>query len=179
MRRAAKWLAWILAILIGVPVFLVIVVLLGANTGPGRNLLVRLTPSITSGQVALADLSGRFPDALKVGTIELRDTKGAYLTLHDVVLDWSPLRLASGVLDIDQLTAASGMLARQPEPSSSSSKSSGLPVKLAVKHVQLGRFEIAPAVIGIPVALGLEGSGRLDSYTAGAGQLSEIGRAHV
>ena len=172
MRRAAKWLTWILVILIGVPVFLVIVVLLGANTGPGRNLLTRLTPSLTGGQVVLAGLDGRFPDALRVASLELRDTKGAYLTLHDVVLDWSPLRLAGGVLDIDQLTAANGVLARQPEPSSSSSKSSELPIRLAVQHVQLGRFEIAPALIGIPVALSLDGSGRLNSYTSGAGQLS-------
>ncbi len=172
MRRLAKWFAWTLAILIGVPVLLVIVVLLGANTEPGRNLLVRLTPGVTGGQVALAGLGGRFPDALKVATVELRDSKGAYLTLHDVALDWSPLRLASRVLEIDQLTAASGVLARQPEPSSSSSSSSGLPVTLVVQHVQLGRLEIASGLIGVPLALSLEGSGRLDSYTAGAGQLS-------
>ena len=172
MRRATKWLTWILAILIGVPVFLVIVVLLGANTGPGRNLLTRLTPSLTGGQIVLAGLGGRFPDALRVASLELRDTKGAYLTLHNVVLDWSPLRLAGGVLDIDQLTAANGVLSRQPEPSSSSSKSSELPIRLAVQHVQLGRFEIASALIGVPVALSLDASGRLNSYTSGAGQLS-------
>jgi translocation and assembly module TamB len=171
MRRATKWLAWILGILIGVPVILVVILLAGANTEPGRHLLVRLTPTITSGQVVLADLRGRFPDALKVGTVELRDTKGAYLTLHDVVLDWSPLRLVSRVLDIGQLTVASGVLTRQPE-SSSSSSSSELPVKLAVRHVQFGRLEIAPALIGVPVALSLDGSGRLNSYTTGAGQLS-------
>ena len=69
------------------------VVVVGANLAPGRNLLVKLVPSLTSGQVAIAGLGGRFPDALRVATVELRDTKGAYLTLHDVVLDWSPLRL--------------------------------------------------------------------------------------
>jgi translocation and assembly module TamB len=171
MRRAAKWLAWTLAVLIGVPVLLVALVILGANLEPGRNLLVRLVPSLTGGQVAIAGLGGRFPDSLKVATVELRDTKGAYLTLHDVVLDWSPLRLAGRVLDIDQLTAGSGQLARQPEPSSSSS-SSDLPVRLVVRRFQVGRLELAPAVVGAPYALALEGAGRLDSYTAGQGQLS-------
>ncbi len=130
MRRAAKWLAWTLAVLIGVPVLLVALVIVGANLEPGRNLLVKLVPSLTGGQVTIAGLGGRFPDALKVATVELRDTKGAYLTLHDVVLDWSPLRLAKRVLDIDQLSAGSGEVARQPEPSSSSSSSSSLPVRL-------------------------------------------------
>ena len=93
MRRAAKWLAWILAGLVSIPVLLLALVIVAGNIGPGRNLLVSLVPAITSGQVGLDGLSGRFPDALRVATVELRDTKGAYLTLHDVALDWSPLRL--------------------------------------------------------------------------------------
>jgi translocation and assembly module TamB len=171
MRRAAKWLAWILAVLIGVPVLLLALVILGANFEPGRNLLVKLVPSLTGGQVAIAGLGGRLPDSLKVATVELRDTKGAYLTLHDVVLDWSPLRLAERVLDIDQLSAGSGEVTRQPEPSSSSSSSS-LPVRLVVHRLQVGRLELAPAVVGAPYALALDGAGRLDSYTAGKGQLT-------
>ena len=129
---------------------LLVLVIVGANLAPGRNLLVKLVPSLTSGQVAIAGLGGRFPDALRVATVELRDTKGAYLTLHDVVLDWSPLRLAERVLDIERLTAASGSVARQPEPSSSTSSSSGLPVRLVVHQLQVGRLELAPAVVGAP-----------------------------
>src|ERR1700722_1553843 len=172
MRRTAKWLAWILAAVIGIPVMLLVLVVVGANLAPGRNLLVKLVPSLTSGQVAIAGLGGRFPDALRVATVELRDTKGAYLALHDVVLDWSPLRLAERVLDIDRLTAASGSVARQPEPSSSTSSSSGLPVRLVVHHLHVGRLELAPAVVGAPYTLALNGSGRLDSYSAGQGQLA-------
>jgi translocation and assembly module TamB len=171
MRRAAKWLAWILAALVSIPVLLLALVIVAGNIGPGRNLLVSLVPAITSGQVALAGLNGRFPDALKVATVELRDTKGAYLTLHDVALDWSPLRLVQGTLDIDRLTAASGSLARQPE-SSSSSSSSGLPVRVVLHTVQVGRLELASEVIGAPYALALDGSGRLDSYTAGQGMFA-------
>ena len=172
MRRAAKWLGWMLAVVIGVPVGLLVLVIVGANIAPGRNLLVKLVPSLTSGQVAIAGLGGRFPDALRVATVELRDTKGAYLTLHDVALDWSPSRLAERVLDIERLTAASGSVARQPEPSSSNSGSSGLPVRLVVHQLQVGRLELAPAVVGAPYVLALDGSGRLDSAPAGQGQLA-------
>ncbi len=172
MRRAAKWLAWILAAAIGVPVGLLLLVIAGANLPPGRNLLVKLVPSLTGGQVAIAGLGGRFPDALRVAMVELRDTKGAYLTLHDVVLGWSPFQLAERVLDIERLTAASGSVARQPEPSSSTSSSSGLPVRLVVHQFQVGRLELAPAVVGAPYVLALDGRGRLDSYTAGQGQLA-------
>ena len=51
MRRAAKWLAWILAVLISIPVLLLALVIVAGNIGPGRNLLVSLVPAITGGQV--------------------------------------------------------------------------------------------------------------------------------
>src|SRR3954451_3191973 len=104
MRRAGKWLAWILGLLVGIPVLLLALVVVAGNTEPGRKLLVGAVPTITSGQVAIAGLAGRFPDALRLATVELRDTKGAYLALHDVELDWSPLRLAQLTLEIDRLT---------------------------------------------------------------------------
>jgi translocation and assembly module TamB len=166
MRRAAKWLASILAVLIGIPILLVAVVIIGANLPPGRNLLVKLVPSATSGQVIIAGLEGRFPDALRIARVELRDTKGTYLTLDDVVLDWSPLRLAGRTLEIDRLTAAHAALVRQPEASSNSS-SSGLPVQLLVRRFELGRLDLAAAVAGLPCALSLEGTGRLDSPSTG------------
>ncbi len=77
MRRAAKWIGWILAVLVGVPVVLVIVVLIGANTGPGRRAIERLTPKLTGDTVRLAGISGRFPDALRVAHVELRDPQAA------------------------------------------------------------------------------------------------------
>jgi translocation and assembly module TamB len=170
MRRAAKWLASILAVLVGTPVLLLCVVIVGANLGPGRNLLVKIVPSLTGGQVVIAGLGGRFPDALRVASVELHDTKGAYLALHDVVLNWSPLRLVKRTLEIDQLTAADGSLTRQPEPSSNST-SSGLPVQLVVRRFQLGRLDIAAAVAGVPCVLSLEGTGRLDSLNAAQAKL--------
>jgi translocation and assembly module TamB len=170
MRRGAIWLASILTALVGIPVVLLCVVIVGANLAPGRNLLVKMMPSLTGGQVVIAGLGGRFPDALRIARVELHDTKGTYLALHDVVLDWSPLRLVERTLDIDRLTAASGSLTRQPE-SSSNSTSSGLPVQLVVRRFQLGRLDLAAAVAGLPCALSLEGSGRLDSLNAGQAKL--------
>ena len=46
MRRAAKWIGWMLAILVGLPVLLILVVLIGANTEPGRHAIERLTPAL-------------------------------------------------------------------------------------------------------------------------------------
>ena len=40
----------------------------------------------------MEDLAGRFPDALRLGHLEVRDAKGAWLVLDGVVLDWSHRR---------------------------------------------------------------------------------------
>ena len=80
-------------VLVGVPVLLVAAVLAGGNTGPGRHLIERLTPTLTGGEVRLAGLSGRFPDRLHATRFELLDKDGAYLTIDGLTFDWSPMQL--------------------------------------------------------------------------------------
>jgi hypothetical protein len=77
MRRAAKWLGWLLAAVVAIPVLL----LAAGNLDPGRHLIERLTPTLTGGTIEIAGLAGRFPDALRVARVELHDPDGAYLTL--------------------------------------------------------------------------------------------------
>ena len=91
MRRAAKWIGWVLVALAALPVLLLIVV----NTPPGRQALVWLTPRLTGDTVRLAGIAGRFPDALRVARVELRDPQGAYATVDDLALDWSPSATAA------------------------------------------------------------------------------------
>jgi translocation and assembly module TamB len=172
MGRAIRWLAWALAGLVGFVVLLLGLVIVVGNTGPGQILLARLVPRVTGGQITLTGLSGRFPDALRVATLELRDKAGAYLSFHDVALDWSPLQLAHATLDIDRLTVARAELTRQPEPSSSSGSSGSLPVRIVLHTLRVGRFELAPSLTGHAMAVALDGSGALASYSAGQGELT-------
>src|SRR4051794_13139645 len=101
MRRAAKWIGWVLLGLAALPVLL----LLMANTPPGREAIVWLTPQLTGDTVRLAGLSGRFPDALRVARAELRDPDGAYAVVEGFEFDWSPLQLLQGRIVIDRLAA--------------------------------------------------------------------------
>ena len=77
MRRAAKWIGGMLLALAALPVLL----LLAANTPPGRNMLARLIPRLTGDTVRLEGLAGRFPDALRVAHLALRDPQGDYATV--------------------------------------------------------------------------------------------------
>jgi hypothetical protein len=51
MRRLFKYLAWTIGILIAIPMLLAGVVLLGANTNPGRRLIETLVQRVTDGTV--------------------------------------------------------------------------------------------------------------------------------
>jgi translocation and assembly module TamB len=166
MRRAAKWLGWTLAILIGAPVLLILVVLVGANSEPGRHAIERLTPKLTGDTVRLTGISGRFPDALRVASVELRDPLGDYATIEGLALDWSPTRLLHRRIVIDRLAAARVAVLRQPA-SSSSGGSYGLPAQVVLHELRVDRVDVAAAIAGTPASVALDGSGTLETLTQG------------
>jgi translocation and assembly module TamB len=167
MRRAAKWIGWILAVLVGVPIVLVIVVLIGANTGPGRRAIERLTPKLTGDTVRLAGISGRFPDALRVAHVDLRDSGGDYATVDDLSLDWSPMQLLHRTIVIDRLAAARIDVMRMPASSSSTSGSYSLPAPVVLRDLQVARVDIGASIAGTAAAIAVNGAGELTTLTQG------------
>ncbi len=164
MRRVAKILGWIVGILIAIPVLLVVAVLITANTDPGRRLIERLTPQLTGDTVRLSGIAGRFPDALRIAHIEVRDKRGAYVTVSDAVLDWSPLALLHGVASVDLLSAVNVTLARLPVSSGPSTGSStfSVPLRVTVRKLHIGALGVARPVAGVAAALAVDGHARID-----------------
>ncbi len=169
MRRSGKALAWTLGILLGVPVLLAAIVLVGANIQPGRDLIERMVPHITGGDVTLQGLAGRFPDALRAARIEVRDPEGTWLVIEHLILDWAPLRLLIGAALIDRLAATRIELERLPVSSSKSSESSAisLPIRVQLQWLDVARLDVAPMVAGAEAALSIEGHARLASLEQG------------
>jgi translocation and assembly module TamB len=163
MRRAAKILAWTLGVLVALPVLLVVAVLVIANIDPGRRLIERLTPQLTGDVVRLSGISGRFPGSLRIGKIEVRDKIGAYVTVSDAVLNWSPLALLHGLASVDLLSAGNVTVARLPVSSGSSSSSTfSVPLRVAVRTLRIDQLDIARPVAGVATALAVDGSARID-----------------
>jgi len=158
MRRAAKWIGGILAVLVAMPILLT----LAANTGPGRSAIVWSVPRLTGDTIRLAGLSGRIPDALRIARIELRDPHGDYATIHDLVLDWSPLQLLHRRIVIDHLSASNVNALRLP---TGSSGGTGLPVAVILREIRVARLDIDASLAGAPVTVALEGSGQFTSPT--------------
>ena len=161
-------------VLLALPVVLVVLVLLIANTDPGRRLIENQTASLTGGMVRLQGLAGRFPDALRVGQIQVSDAKGPYVTVSNLVLDWSPLKLLGRTAQVDDLRAERVDFARLPQSESKTTSSSGafsLPVRVDVRHLHIDQAVIGAPVAGVAATLAVDGAADLPSLTQGTVQL--------
>ena len=176
MRRLLRILLILLAIVIAIPVLLFAGVLLLANVGPGRALIESQVASLTGDTVRLAGLDGRFPDALRLQRLELRDKTGTYTTIEDIALDWSPLRLVGREALIDRLQAAHVDLARLPVASGPPSQPSGggfnLPVSVSLRQLKVDRLDLGAPITGHPVALEVTGRASLVSLQQGSADLN-------
>ncbi len=173
MRTVLRILGWVLGVLVLVPVFAVLAAILLLNIDPGRRLVERLAGQFTAGQVAIAGLGGRFPDALRLAHAEVHDAKGAWLELDDVALDWSPLALLHREARVDLLTAARVQVPRlpvaQPAPAKqpAGSQPFSLPVRVSVQRLRIARAEIGAPVAGTAAVLALDGRAHLASLQDG------------
>ena len=173
-RRILKWLFGIVLVLLALPVILVVLVLLIANVDPGRRLIENQTASLTGGMVRLQGLAGRFPDALRVGQIQVSDAKGPYVTVSNVVLDWSPLKLLRRIAQVDRLRADRVDFTRLPQSESKTSSSGGsfsLPIRVDVRHLHVDQAEIGAPVAGVAATLAVDGAADLPTLTQGTVQL--------
>ena len=164
--------AWVLGVLILVPIFAVLAAILLLNLDPGRRLVERLAGQLTSGQVVISGLGGRFPDALRLAHAEVHDRDGAWLILDDVALNWSPLALLHKEARVDLLTAGRVQVPRLPVPSTTPSSSSNsqpfsLPVHVSVQAIHIARAEIGAKVAGVAAVLALDGRAHLASLQDG------------
>ncbi len=173
MRTARGIVGWVFGVLVLVPAFAVLAAVLLLNLDPGRRLVERLAAQLTGGQVTVAGLSGRFPDALRLRHAEVRDAQGVWLSLDDVALDWSPLALLHREARIDLLQAGRVVVARLPVSSGpaqaapADSKPFSLPVRVSVAALHVLRAEVGAPVAGAAAVLALDGNARLASLQDG------------
>lgn len=152
MRRKLLWAAGlILGVPLGLALLAVLVVLIGANTGPGRRLIENQAASLTSGTVHLTGLSGRFPDDLHLARIELHDTRGVWLAIDGLHLDWSPLALIGRRVSVDTLAATRIDVERaplgdtaKPAPAEPAKSGPGPNFGVDLRRLAIGTLHVGP-----------------------------------
>ena len=170
LRRAGRFLGLSAGVLAGVSVLAVGVILVGANTGPGRRLLMKQTTALTGGMVNITGLSGRFPDKFHLDSIALRDRDGIWLSLRNVDLNWSPVSMVWRTARIYALKAEALNIPRLPvsdpnaapaAPASNAKSKLGLSVDIRTLAVQ--RINVGAPLAGVPASFSLAGHGSLSS----------------
>ena len=143
MKRAAKFIALAAGGLVGFLILAAVILVVGANTGPGRRAVEALASDVSGGTLTIQGLAGRFPDRLRAAEVTLRDSTGLYARFDKVTFDWSPAALFAGELKIDTLAVAGGTIERLPVEESGGGTT--LP-PLRIAHLDIGRLDLAAPV---------------------------------
>lgn len=169
MARALKMLGRILLVLL-----VVLAVAFGAlQIPPGKALLANLASSLASSPgltVSIRGLGGFVPFDMSVEAIELSDADGPFARIEDTRLDWRPLALLSGRVEVTTLSAARIGLDRRPvlppAPSNTEDGSSfALPVRL--ESLSVADIVLAEPVLDHAARLSFNGSADLASLAQG------------
>jgi translocation and assembly module TamB len=190
MRRAGKIALWVAGTLVLVPVVSVVLVLIAANTGPGRHLIETEADRLSGGMIKLTGLSGRFPDSLRLASLEVNDTRGAWLTAKGVSLDWSPSALLFRRARIDDARIAHLSVARLPvaaapaKPAPPGQPGFSLPVAIDLRALHVPQCDLGAPVAGEAASLQLEAHANVASLQAGSATIDMTrrdgpGRYHV
>jgi len=172
LRRPLKIAGWTLGSLVAVLLVAVLGLWGAANTERGQAWIAQALEGALSGpdaRATVAGLEGPLPQDARLGRLVLRDADGAWLTLEDVRLTWSPLALLSGRLDLQAVTAARIALDRLPagapgaeEPPAEDDGPASfdlpeLPVAIRLDRLAVDRVEIGEAVAGTAAAFKIDG----------------------
>ncbi|MBM9400868.1 translocation/assembly module TamB domain-containing protein [Gluconacetobacter azotocaptans] len=169
-RRWPRIALWTAGLMVGVPVGLVLLAVIGiliaANTGPGRHFIERQTAALTDGTVQVQGVSGRFPDALLIRHIALTDTKGTWLSIDGLSLDWRPTHLLFRTARVDRIAMDRLSIPRLPagqtdNSGKSSSQGGGLDLGVDIRTIHVGRIDVGPDIAGTAASFALDGQARL------------------
>ncbi len=172
-RRLLRWSAWSLGGLL-----LLLALLVGfLETGMGKRTLAGLIEDLGSApgqELKVTGLGGSLFDRLTLAEVTLSDDQGAWLTLQEVTLDWSPSALFSGELQVALLAAKQVTLSRPPPPGAPAPADSTdgfalpqLPVAVDLQRLALDKVTIGAPLLGEAAELSLTASATLKENRLG------------
>lgn len=150
-QRIALWTAGTIAGL----VLLLLLAIAALDTSPGRRFLAdRLAGFETASGLRLTAgrIDGSLYGRMTLSKVQLRDTRGVFLSADRLILDWRPIAyLSSNRIDIRELASPEVRLQRLPslKPVPSDPDAPLLPdIDVALGRLAIDRLVIAPAITG-------------------------------
>lgn len=128
-------------------------------------------------QVTLRGFQGALSSRATATQLTIADDNGIWLTLNDIVLDWSRSSLLAGRVSINELTAGEIIVARAPvsDETMAAPEATGfalpeLPVSINISSLQANRVVLGDSILGQPV----EGSIQASVSLAGGEGAAEL-----
>ncbi len=120
-------------------------------------------------QVTITGFEGALSSRATIQSLTIADDAGVWLTLNDVVLDWSRSSLLSGALVVSELSAGEILVARLPDTGEASAPSPeargfrlpDLPVSVEIGKIAAERIALDESVLGQSVEGSLSASATL------------------
>lgn len=148
--RVAKWAGIALAAILA----LLLLVLVGLNTGPGKRFVARQIAGFTTESglnLRVASIDGSLYGRMVLHGLEVRDPRGVFLTSPAITVDWRPLAYVRSKIDVRSATAREIRLLRLPEmkPVPTDPNAPIIPdIDLALGELRVDRFIVEPPVTG-------------------------------
>ncbi|NNG03639.1 MAG: hypothetical protein HKM95_06000 [Inquilinus sp.] len=162
-----------LAVLVLAPLLLVAAALGWLQTGTGKRQLAALIEGQAAGAglaVEIGALEGSPPFDFSLRDLAIADAEGVWLRLDRATLDWTPLSLLRGAVDIRQIAVGTLAIDRLPARAAAAEGDDGfpgLPVAIRIERLVAEQIALGAPVLGAPVGLAVEGSARLEDPAAG------------
>ncbi|TXC70435.1 hypothetical protein FSB78_05370 [Sphingomonas ginsenosidivorax] len=166
VARAPLWqriLKWIGIAILSL-VVLVLLVLFGINTDPGRRLVADQIGGYTTASglnIKVGRIDGSIYGAMTLSDVRVADPKGVFLTSPKLAVDWRPFAFARNHVDVRSLTTPLVTLQRRPVLNQTPSDPNAplLPdLDIDVNRLQIARFVIAKPVTGATHIVKIDGA---------------------
>ncbi|WP_267382148.1 MULTISPECIES: translocation/assembly module TamB domain-containing protein [unclassified Sphingomonas] len=162
-QRILKWLAFAL---IGL-VVLVLAIVLGINTDPGRRFVADKLGGYTTASglnIKVGRIDGSLYGHMILSDVRVADPTGVFLTAPRLDVDWRPFAYAQNHIDVRSLDAALVTLARSPALKATPSDPNAplLPdLDIDINRLRIARFVIGAPVTGQVHVLSLDGGAHI------------------
>ncbi|GGE76096.1 translocation/assembly module TamB domain-containing protein [Sphingomonas prati] len=179
--RIVKWVGIAVAVLVA----LLLLVVLGLNSSPGRNFVRGQLDGYETAsgiKIGVGRLDGSLYGKLTIRDLTISDPRGVFARAPEVALDWRPFAYVNGKIDVRSLGAPLVTLSRLPELKEVPSDPNApiLPdIDLAIGRLNVGRLVLEAPVTGKRSVVRLAGSADIADGRArlnlDAGALPEAG----
>ena len=183
--RILKWIGIVLASI----VVLLLLVVLGINTDPGRRFVADQLGGYTTASglnIKVGRIDGSLYGKMTLSDVRVSDPKGVFLTAPKLAVDWRPFAFIRNHVDVRDLRTDLVTLQRRPALTASTTpvdpNAPTLPdLDIDVNRMHIGRFVVAAPVTGAVHVVRIDGqthiADRRAQLTVDAGALRAAGVA--